>query len=432
MLLSVCMLTFTRYRVASYISHNSTQSQFHSIVIQATLMSFNSEVIEKLFVSNLGKLVTQGNVIEDEKLIPMYSALIGVFPKIPTLFIHRAQSWFNEQQYQQALQDLNKCLELLAETPSSTWTLEVKRAAYLDRALVYQKLKQCEQVIEDYTSLLIFDPENKTALYQRALSYEITKNNAAAISDYTKLIELDAKNATAYFNRARCHVDDSDKLVQDYSKFIEINKSVGSVGTPMTSKLSNMLDKCYFIRGVWFQEQQNYYLAIKDFQCIKSTTPLHIQEIKDRLIQVYTESSKLNQHDPELYLQDLTKLIELNPDNPDYYFKRHFLHKQLNFEILAAQDFLTFLDKESLKVSFTLKSALPIGHRMMLQSKQDADEEENRKRKNENNENGQENDNEQEYGQEYGESEENEYTQYESAKQSQSNKKRKIIVEIVE
>jgi Tfp pilus assembly protein PilF len=73
---------------------------------------------------------------------------------------------------------------------------------YIDRAIAYGEKGQFDQAIDDFTKALEIDPKGADAYYFRGIAYANKNQHDQAISDYNKALEIDRKSAGAYYNRA--------------------------------------------------------------------------------------------------------------------------------------------------------------------------------------------------------------------------------------
>ena len=130
-------------------------------------------------------------------------------------FISRGVTYFRRKQYDQAISDFSKALEL---NPKYSFT-------YVNRGLAYDRKGLSDQAISDYSKALEINPKDYRAYFYRGYAYGRKGQDEQAISDYTKAIELNPKYAEAYNNRGIAYQRKSqhDQAILDYSKVIELN-----------------------------------------------------------------------------------------------------------------------------------------------------------------------------------------------------------------
>ncbi len=73
--------------------------------------------------------------------------------------------------------------------------------SYFNEGITWHNLKEYDKAIENYTSTIQLDPNNKLAYYNRGLAWS-TKDYDKAIEDYSKTIQLDPDYKLAYYSRA--------------------------------------------------------------------------------------------------------------------------------------------------------------------------------------------------------------------------------------
>ena len=92
--------------------------------------------------------------------------------------------------------------------------------AYVIRAEAHTQLKDYELAIKDYTQAIKLQPDKASAYSGRGNLYTKQKNYQQAINDYTKVIELQPNNAQAYVNRGSAYAQlrEQQKAATDYQQ----------------------------------------------------------------------------------------------------------------------------------------------------------------------------------------------------------------------
>ncbi len=115
--------------------------------------------------------------------------LVGGNSELASAYDRRSWPYRLTNQYQLALEDLNRAIELDAGTHSF----------FFNRAQVFKKIKQTAKAIADYTSALALitntDRSYADYLYDRAKLYRQTGTPAKALADLNTVIAQDAKNS---------------------------------------------------------------------------------------------------------------------------------------------------------------------------------------------------------------------------------------------
>lgn len=182
-------------------------------------------------------------------LIDDFSARIGSDPDNAGLYFARAIEFALVQDFNSAIDDLNKAISLkpdfmlayfcranvrykLLEYISNTndvsaaGEIEYKKPDKVLFGTVQQaqisseNRYKFEMIMRDYDKVTELQPDFQYAWYNKANILCTQKDFKAAISHYTKAIEIDPDFAEAYFNRGltRIFIDDVDNGINDLSK----------------------------------------------------------------------------------------------------------------------------------------------------------------------------------------------------------------------
>jgi tetratricopeptide (TPR) repeat protein len=129
-------------------------------------------------------------------------------------YLNQSQLKYNDKDYQGAVYDLNKSLELNPKLFIS----------YYNRANVKLKLNDLEGSIDDSSKAIEIIPNFVLAYNVRGLAKMTLKDNNGAIKDFSKSIEIDNNFALAYNSRgiAKGNQKDVDGAIRDFDKAIQI------------------------------------------------------------------------------------------------------------------------------------------------------------------------------------------------------------------
>jgi tetratricopeptide (TPR) repeat protein len=78
---------------------------------------------------------------------------------------------------------------------------EMEPGSYYNRALIYDKKGQYDQAIADYNKAIEINPGDAMAYHNRALIYDKKGQYDQAIADYNKTIKINPRFILAYKNR---------------------------------------------------------------------------------------------------------------------------------------------------------------------------------------------------------------------------------------
>lgn len=163
--------------------------------------------------------------------------------------------------------------------------------AYNNRGNVYQILKQYERAIQDYNKALELNPNLAEAYNNRGFlcMYEL-KQYERAIQDFDKAIQLDTKYITSYANLAFTYykMEQFEQAIQSISKVIELmpnehisyecraeaycklkNYKKAIVDLNKAIELSPNYVEAYQLRGICYQELGDEAKAQADFKKAK-------------------------------------------------------------------------------------------------------------------------------------------------------------------
>ncbi len=178
--------------------------------------------------------------------IDFYTRAIEINPDKCEYYSKRAYSYLCLEQYEEAVSDYSKALELNTKQPDLT---------YYNRGLCYKALERHKEAIKDFTKAIELAPNQYKNYFDRGECYFFLNRLKEAISDYTTVIELSNDDLTtkssAYFFRAfsylfmkdtntGCAVSDfTISYLYDNDKLAEIEEAISSVGN------TNIIDEIH-------------------------------------------------------------------------------------------------------------------------------------------------------------------------------------------
>ena len=147
--------------------------------------------------------------------IALWDDVINKYPNILKAFAARGEAYSEIGQYDQAILNYNKTLEINPRYVE----------AYYNRGNAYRKKDLLDQAILDYTKALEIKPEYAEAYYNRGNAYAKKGLLDQAIMDYNRAIEINANYVEVYTNRGSVYYAKRqfEQAISDFSKAIEIN-----------------------------------------------------------------------------------------------------------------------------------------------------------------------------------------------------------------
>jgi tetratricopeptide (TPR) repeat protein len=137
-------------------------------------------------------MITWGACQNWKNSTALWSNQIAAYPKAYPAYVGRADSLLSQGRYQNALEDLDRALQL---KPDYIEALNLKGTTLLLSG-------SPQAAIESYTKVLMIEPANISALNNRAASYLSLGMYENARDDLDKSINLDARQIDPYYNRS--------------------------------------------------------------------------------------------------------------------------------------------------------------------------------------------------------------------------------------
>ncbi len=221
------------------------------------------ENIEKLF--NLEKYDEILTLLTDEEL---------ELQKNTELYVLRGKTWNNKKEYDNAITDYNKALEI---NPTDS-VLFVLRGNTL-----YNK-EDYNSAIDDYKKAIEINPNYELAFYNMGAAWFAIKDYKEAIKCYSKAIEIDISYADAYISRGnikRVFNEDYDGAIDDYNEAIKINPEFANA---------------YYNRG----------LAKKE----NNVDPEEIKQDFEKYLKLITDENDIWAKYARYYIEELSEKIE--------------------------------------------------------------------------------------------------------------------------
>ena len=191
--------------------------------------------------------------------------------------------------------------------------------AYLTRAWALSDQEEYNQAIQDFSKAVELDPKNTEALGGRGWANAEMEDFEQAWEDFNQVIALDPEDSEAYEGRAWCLEKQGkyDLALKDYSTAIKLN--------PVSSE-------AYEGRGWVWSAKEDHEKAIADFTRAIEIKPGLAVAYEGRGLS-YKETGRY-----EPALADYTQAIKLDPENYDAYFTRSYVLESLGRLEEAAAD----------------------------------------------------------------------------------------------
>jgi protein O-GlcNAc transferase len=125
------------------------------------------------------------------------------FPVEGELYYLRGLIYISRKKYYKAINDFNKVFEL--QQPVEFYKV------YLNRAVANTNLQEYELAIEDLTKSIELNDTNASAYHSRGMVYYELKDYNLAVNDFKKAINLSHENPVTYFNLGMSYYRLEDK-----------------------------------------------------------------------------------------------------------------------------------------------------------------------------------------------------------------------------
>ena len=255
---------------------------------------------KKLMSEKFQKLLNKAEQLyQQEKWDECISVLTECIPlakdadKKLTIYNNRGLAYSGKNEYDRALEDYSKAIELKPDDAD----------AYYNRGVAYARKSEYDRALEDCSKAIELKPDYAEAYYSRGAAYVIKSEYDRTIEDCSKAIELKPDYAEAYYIRGATYdiKGEHDRALEDYSKAIELKPDYA---------------EAYYNRGLAYGRKSEYGRALKDFTKAIELKPDYAEAYNNRGV-IYGRRGEYDRA-----LKDFTKAIELKPDYAEAYNNR--------------------------------------------------------------------------------------------------------------
>lgn len=146
-----------------------------------------------------------------------FTKAIELQPNNARLYFGRGYTYLKMEDFQKAIIDFDKAVEFTEESPDNY-------VVYESRGEAYHNLKNYQAALIDYTKAIELRPNDAIILTNRGTVYAELENFPDALSDFDKAIGIEPKDAIAYYRRGLTYdnLQNYTMSLADYSKAIEL------------------------------------------------------------------------------------------------------------------------------------------------------------------------------------------------------------------
>lgn len=273
---------------------NTTRILYHILLSSFANVTANESIIFEKGLDNIStSLYNRGLSYHysnlHEKAIYEFSTLLSIIPNFTLGYFYRGTSYYMLGEYENAIEDLRKCVNF---EPTSHYNL----------ALAYVKCMKYNEAITHFSKSLSLNSADKYAFNNRGMAYRAIKEYSLAISDFNNALLIDSTYISAIFNRALCYADMDlhNAAIDDFTKCIQYKP----------------IDHFYYFRSLSYSCLLNLDNAIKDIN--------HAINLNNTKGEYYycLGSYQMSQKNYVEAEKSYAKSIELNPNNSTAYAKR--------------------------------------------------------------------------------------------------------------
>ncbi|MDR3577965.1 MAG: tetratricopeptide repeat protein [Anaerolineaceae bacterium] len=237
-----------------------------------------------------------------EESIAALTRLIEVDPTTAENFGLRGWCWYHLKNYEEALKDCNKALELQPICKTCTPNCPI---CYILHSYINKAFNNYDGAIADETKIIELLPENAEHYFNRGLNYSHIGQHEEAIADITHAIELEPLNPLYYIGRGLSYLETRryKESIADFTHVIELEPG-------------NAL--CYFYRGLSYDKTGEHQEAIADKTRAIELDPKNAEYYHSRGVS-YFYSKRLDDA-----IDNMSQAIIFDPNNAFYYKERGF------------------------------------------------------------------------------------------------------------
>lgn len=169
-----------------------------------------------LWVSNQAAgWINQHDVATPTQAIEIFTQQIKKNPHDPDAYICRGLAWFDKQEVDIAIADLNEAIRLDPTHPS----------AYSSRAICWWAQRDVDKAIADCTDAIRLDPQEVMYLANRGIFWNMKGEHEKALADAEAALHLNPRFVTAHIVRGNALVRQYDyaKAVAEFDEALRIN-----------------------------------------------------------------------------------------------------------------------------------------------------------------------------------------------------------------
>jgi tetratricopeptide (TPR) repeat protein len=281
-----------------------------------------------------------------EQAVEDFTKALSISPQEIYAYLNRATAYKSLSKYDLALEDYAK-VEALLKNSTSSHQKALLAQTRRDKSETLMSLGKYQEAISVLTEVLKENPEDETAYNLRAKAHLDKGDPANALTDSHEYVKRNGTHL-AYINRGliRIQTKDYPSALHDLKRALETNKEGALKILPGINKIigSILVDMGHLSDAIAF-----FTAAINDKisnNALPSNRPSSSenQGLSELYIMRGNCSYKLGDFKPAL--EDMTKAIQLDPEQPEGYYARGVILATVNHQEKALVDFDKALQKD--------------------------------------------------------------------------------------
>ncbi|MBE8969411.1 tetratricopeptide repeat protein [Nostocales cyanobacterium LEGE 12452] len=219
-----------------------------------------------------------------EEALQDLNRAIELDPKYDWVIASRGVTYFLMKRYSEALQNFDRAIKL---NPKSGQVI-------LFRGITYFLMERYAEALQDFEGVIELNPKSDKVIVLRGVTYFLMERYAEALQDFDRAIELDPKYDWASAFRGATY-----RLMEHYSEALQdFNRSI---------ELDPKFAWAIVNRGQTYYQLEHYTEALQDFD-----RAIELDPKLDEAIALRGQTYGLMERYPEA-LEDFDRAIELNP-----------------------------------------------------------------------------------------------------------------------
>ncbi len=266
-------------------------------------------------------------VQEDDRALSCYEAALNIDPKYAEAYYFRANILYSQGNVREAITGYTIAIGLQPHLIDAHQTpLPQNRLTDYSRvpAEMVWIAKPAHRILE-LNKLLDMNPRQANLLKERAAQYDRLRNYEQAIADYSSSMTIQPDDAGAFYRRglANEQLGQFDRALEDYQRAIAINPNLAGV---------------YINRGVTLGKMGNFRQSIASLTEGIRLAPQNSDGYFNRGTS-YFQLGDLNGA-----IDDFSNVIRLSPKDEDAYYWRGISYEEAGHRREAIADYRTFLE----------------------------------------------------------------------------------------